>query len=47
MSTKHTNNLFLTKTMPRDVLDWLCIGVDVISYMYFGIHLKTGWMEIG
>jgi len=44
MNTKHTNNLFLRRKMPRVVLDHLCIGVDVISCIYFGIHLKTGWM---
>lgn len=33
--------------MPRDVFDQLCIRMYVVSYIYFGIHLKTGWMETG
>jgi len=44
MNAKHDNNLLLTRTMPRDVLDRLCIRTAVISCIYFGIHLKlAGW----
>lgn len=47
MNTKHTNNFFFfffTIKLPRDVLDQLCISVDVILYIYFGIHLKN-WLD--
>lgn len=41
-----TYNLFLKK-MLGDVWDQLCISVGVISCVYFGVCLRTGWMEIG
>lgn len=41
-----TYNLFLKK-MLGDVWGQLCISVGVISCVYFGVRLRTGWMEIG
>lgn len=45
---KHkTYDLFPKRKMLEDVWDQLHVSVGGISCVYFGVCLRTGWMEIG